>query len=149
MQTWHRHATISLARWQNSQPDTSACNNTGFELYCTSKEADRHLANTDLLGIIPYCWVEACGVNLSDDGCNIPGPGGVNAVRKLKYFDTVMSSAALNAGMSEDERGCIDGTAECYTITHWQARTQGMCADVIVRITDLLQCRFIRLCRSR
>ncbi len=31
--------------------------------------------------MIPFCSVEACGHNLSTDGCRLPGPGGVNDSR--------------------------------------------------------------------
>ncbi len=92
LDTWRRHASIMMTRWQNSERDSSPCLTSGFELYCQSTQFDRHLAYRDDSGIIPFCWVEACGLSLSDKGCNIPGPGGVNAQRKLKYLTTQMTA---------------------------------------------------------
>ncbi len=135
LQDWKKHAKNRLAVWQGLSADTKSYpyENT-WESYLNSDCVDQCLkASEDNNGILPYCWVEACGVNLDLGGCRLPGPGGVNNVRDLVYFQTDVATCVPRwvhhpgrEMLSEDEYGCVNGDRELYRIKHWQLREQGM-----------------------
>ncbi len=78
LQVWYKHAVAKLPCWKGHSPDTRVYTGTTWTTYCASDKQDRHLGySSNTNGILPHCWVEACGVNLDKEGCKLPGPGGV------------------------------------------------------------------------
>eukprot|EP01084_Bolivina_argentea_P175341 303669_1 len=127
LQHWHTHALTRLPIWQGQNLDTRKHGTNIWQTYTCDQRPDRYLGNYgDEKGILPFCWVEACGVNLSCDGCTLPGPGGVNCERGLTYMESDLTTNYSGAFTAEDRRGCIIGDIEMYRIKHWQLRAQGM-----------------------
>ncbi len=87
LDTWMKAAIKHLPTWQDQPPDTLRHHTNPWRTYVGSDRPDRHFrSKSSYSGVFPYCWVEACCINLSKEGCRIPGPGGPNCPRVLKYM---------------------------------------------------------------
>ncbi len=127
LDTWHNHVLDNLGLWQGQNADMRRHRTQIWSIYTRSTITDRHLMPCGAHnGILPYCWVEAAGTNLSTEGLHLPGPGGINNERGLPYLVTDALTYHDGAHLAQDAHGCVIGSPELYRISHWQLRAQGM-----------------------
>ncbi len=125
LERWREHVVNTIGVWQGCPSYSRKYASSGFLAYCRSERPDRHLMCTSTDGILAYSWVEPCALNLSNRGCRLPGPGGINCPRNIRYFNTKAKTSPIEHALVEDSRGCTSGAWELYRIRHWQARAQG------------------------
>ncbi|MCP4314630.1 MAG: hypothetical protein GY789_00980 [Hyphomicrobiales bacterium] len=122
MTNWHSHAVKCMAAARGLGSDEQRFSSNGFNAYCRSDDEDQHLLTEHML---PYLWVEACGVNCCPDGTRVPGPGGPRFDVTLPYMESRHLSTTRTGVMHEDNRGCVDGAPELLSVRGWSARMQG------------------------
>ncbi len=133
MNNWHKHAVHRLCEARAIAHDEIWYENSGFSAYLESSVYDHHLRSE---AIIPYLWIEACGVCDCPSGTRIPGLGGHLKRVQMQYMTSESMNTLRGKLRTIDSDGCISGPSEILSVTHWSPRLQGATYVASSRFSD-------------
>lgn len=124
LSNWQDACCSKLPMTRGSASDTATgLNHNTFDQYFENDSQDRHLARKVM---IPYLWVEPCGVCPRVGGTSLPGPGGLNCPREMDFLQVQQTVTRPGHTIVEDARGVTVGPALYVKVANWQPRTSGL-----------------------